>query len=112
MVNNICAICIHVSHIGFNNQGAPYLEIKYLAMVIIGLQVLAYDIVGACIATQTILDTQLHACIKLPSSYTVYSEFIILTYIIMTETPVNTLVFVDCFDIISVQRFTVNLKLQ
>ena len=110
MVNNICAICIHVSHIGFNNQGAPYLEIKYWAMVIIGLQVLAYDILGTCIATQTILDTQLHACIKLPSSCMVYSEFIILhvTYIIMTETPVNTLVFVDCFYIISVQRLTVN----
>ena len=84
VVNSICAICSHVRHIGFNDKSASYLEIKYSAIVIIGLQLPTYDIVGAYITT---LDTQPCACIKLPSSCTVYSEFIILTkisYIIMS----------------------------
>ena len=43
-------------------------------MLIIGLRVHAYDIAGARIATQAILDTQLRACIKFPSSCTVLTH--------------------------------------
>ena len=43
-------------------------------MLIIGLQVPAYDIAGARITTQAILDTQLRACIKFPSSCTILTH--------------------------------------